>query len=816
MAKYTGTITLASPPTGNVLVANGAVVQNNTMTSTEVAAAVALLRPSFVAQPSGQTPGNLASVGSDGSSITYSPPPTGTYVQYASESARTASTTVHAAGTLVTTGTGAVYVGDGATQAKNLTAVASKAWRAGMSLTNGDLVRLPTGEIVTAPSTLTTGSTYTVDSNGYFVNWVQMPATTRNRVRNRNAVRRTYRRALKRVTIPTASTIATTTAAISTSAAITSIPVSGLTSTLAAGVVRLDDGTNEDTFYTTGAASGATSIPVASKTPTYAFAGGVNVRSGFASEKFRDLPNIMWDGVSYTTDFDVRKFKNTSTNQWYFDSVNGQSTNTGQQVATLSAALTAGVAVTALTVPALAATVPAGTVTVLYTDDQGVPHKQTFTNGSSTAAGATSIPVTSANATYSFPVGSLVVSPLASIATIYNKTGFTAGDTINVLDRRSNSAKGIVYLSASNSGTTIKKSLNVIAMFPGEPRFVCCTNDTYTATSGQPGVYQLSKNYVTRVVDLDAKGTTASYGTGYYSGSAEGMEYLQVTSLAACQSTPGSWFVDTTPSPNTVYMHTLDGSQPSNTRHFALTAGNVWSTTDNNDGNVCALYLEGFALIGGNNGCVQIVRTNGGTNHVDLFLYNMGLFWPGNVSPYSANCMSTNGGRYVYTQACLVVGAQNDNLSYHPRGTLNPTPDQTCFIEVNNVSYSAGYQGGAINPNSSLIDTYNATTCHEGSRGIRIGGIYLGGGGAPVADVHSNTQTVNYSCVAGDSESTNPSYYSSWSAQQAYTEMFIYSCDGFGSPGSDIWVTGSAVVHADRCQFDTKAPFGTYLETNPL
>ena len=47
MASYTGTITLASPPAGPVLVPTGATTVSVTMTSAEVASAVSLLRPSF-------------------------------------------------------------------------------------------------------------------------------------------------------------------------------------------------------------------------------------------------------------------------------------------------------------------------------------------------------------------------------------------------------------------------------------------------------------------------------------------------------------------------------------------------------------------------------------------------------------------------------------------------------------------------------------------------------------------------------------------------------------------------------------------------
>lgn len=69
----------------------------------------------------------------------------------------------------------------------------------------------------------------------------------------------------------------TTTAALTTAAAITAIPVAALSTALAAGTVVLTSGSNIQAFQTTGAASGAISIPVISTTPFFAFPSGTTV-----------------------------------------------------------------------------------------------------------------------------------------------------------------------------------------------------------------------------------------------------------------------------------------------------------------------------------------------------------------------------------------------------------------------------------------------------------------------------------------------------------------------------------------------------------
>jgi hypothetical protein len=88
----------------------------------------------------------------------------------------------------------------------------------------------------------------------------------------------------------------TTSAALSTSGPITAIPVNALGATVPAGIVTLTiaSGTgagNTQTFVTSGAASAATSIPVTSTVPNFAYASGTTVNTAVvgANQKFNQV-----------------------------------------------------------------------------------------------------------------------------------------------------------------------------------------------------------------------------------------------------------------------------------------------------------------------------------------------------------------------------------------------------------------------------------------------------------------------------------------------------------------------------------------------
>jgi hypothetical protein len=81
-------------------------------------------------------------------------------------------------------------------------------------------------------------------------------------------------------TFALAPTVASLSTALSTGAAITSLPINALNATLASGTVIVSSGTNTQTFTTTGAAVGATTISVTSATPNFAYPVGSAISAG--------------------------------------------------------------------------------------------------------------------------------------------------------------------------------------------------------------------------------------------------------------------------------------------------------------------------------------------------------------------------------------------------------------------------------------------------------------------------------------------------------------------------------------------------------
>lgn len=727
------------------------------------------------------------------------------------EAQRTASTAVPSSRDLVVTSEGRLFFGDGSSQARNLPEVVSRPWRGNTNFATGEIVRLPTGELATVPSTFTSHATnYLLSALGTTILWAPLVGAGRTRARTREAIRKANRKQLKRVAVPVNTQLGTTTTAIGAGTSnVTSIGVS-LTTAIAPGVFRVvpTGGGIPQTFYTaTGIALGTTTATFSSTGVTNALPSGSGIEQGFSWPADLPLPNLYFDGHNYSTDFDARKLKNTSTTQWYLDSVEGwgYSNNTGKQVTTLTTSITLGSTITSLAIAALGATLGAGTIVLLSTDDQGVLHKQTFiTSGS--GSGSTTLGVNSTAVTYSFPAGTLIVSPRTFFADIMGLSGFAAGDTINVLDRKSNSLKGLVFQDrAGFYNAAITKSINIIAAFPGEPTYVNgISNLAWTATSGQAGVYQAAQNCV-RVIDI---GPTYSPRTGE--------EYVNVGSIAAVKATPGSWYYDGT---NT-YMQTVDGTAPNPLRHLGLVSStSFWVTSPTAE---VDFYAEGLDILGGQKGNLTL---NPSGNRIRSVCYNVGFLWAASSGKNAPGVMVAGAYQSVL-QKCYVVGAEDDNIAYHGSDSTSygaTSYEQSNAIEIDCVSHSAGFFGGALAPAIATTPNANATTSHINCKVIRIGGIYYGGGGTPVADVQNNNQTLDYSCIGFDSDcpAGNPGLDSSFSTQQALAEKWVFSCIGFGSQHGDMYLAPQSVVHADRCQFDqimntySGGDNGLYLETNP-
>lgn len=358
------------------------------------------------------------------------------------------------------------------------------------------------------------------------------------------------------------------------------------------------------------------------------------------------------------------------------------------------------------------------------------------------------------------------------------------GDTVFIL------SKGIHHRISSVITNRIRKNVNIIAKYPGEFTFSYSDSLTYTQDVTNTSVYTATRSNVAKVIDLGV-------------GDSGGFEYTKVTTIAECQALAGSWYQNGT----TVGIHTFDGVIPNNNQHVALLAGELFycdATTQN-----VSLYLEGFTILGGNNGNLTIDPQS--TYWADVYCKNVDFFWAtGLASAVVGNSVNIQGGRFAYFQNCRSAHSNKDGFNYTKFNVAQEEKSITRFIEVNCESWDHGIgNGGASN-------THNASTAHAGCRGIRIGGSYHHTRGAIIADVQVDTKTVNYSIAAFDSLSaTTDGYNSAFSLQQTGAEMWIYDGTLFGT-SYDIFTNTTDQLHAIDTQFDTRLVNAAYDIVNAL
>lgn len=375
--------------------------------------------------------------------------------------------------------------------------------------------------------------------------------------------------------------------------------------------------------------------------------------------------------------------------------------------------------------------------------------------------------------------GTTEALPVKTILKAYQLAA--SGSTIMILDR------GMIYRAGSWSNQRILKSLNIIAKYPGEATVVYADSLAYSLTSGQTEVFEAARTNVNTVID------TTVWRHGY--------QYARLLSVAAVAAMPGSWY-QAADGTGAVYVHTLNGLTPDNSKVVALLAGEAWYA-DSTDQAV-SLYLEGFTILGGFTGNLMVNSVN---NTIDVYGKNMTFNWA--TGAYSA--VNIQGGRYAYFQGCVAVNSRKDGFNYTTNNLAVVLKDIPHFIEVNCEAYAHGLK----NDIAGAENTNNASTGHLGALGVRIGGTYHDTTGGIIADVHTDTKTANYSSVAYDSVATDINFSQAWSAQQAGAEMWIFECQGFGST-SDLYALTGATLHADAVEYDTKNGGGTFNITNAL
>jgi len=267
---------------------------------------------------------------------------------------------------------------------------------------------------------------------------------------------------------------------------------------------------------------------------------------------------------------------------------------------------------------------------------------------------------------------------------------------------------------------------------------------------------------------------------------------------------PGSWF-QAADGAGQLYVHTLTDSAPDPQSVIALLTARLFAI-DAPTANL-KIHLSGVRVFGSDQGWVARSATASKITltTVDCEFLHMGDGAVGAVgSTGTANAISILGNVDIVLVRTRAAYAVLDGFNYH--ATSGYTPQ---FVEIDCVGHDNGNQ-----PNSAgALETQNASTAHDGVKGVRIGGKGFRTFGAIYGDVNAGTQTLNLSCDVWDSLS--PANSQGFSAQQTGAEMWVLGCRAWGN-AADLYAVTGATIHAIDTEWDTRQGAGAFDLVNSI
>jgi len=577
-----------------------------------------------------------------------------------------------------------------------------------------------------------------------------------------------------------------------------------------------------------------------------------------------DLIRVYYDGNKFFTDYDVTVNRHTGT-AFYSDRENGSFSNSGRAT-TLTAALTAGTAVTSLTVAALPAEFTSGTKIVVFDQDaHGTWHSMVATLSATASASATSVSVNSVTPGYSFGHGAVVASPKPSVFSAYQAAA--AGDQVIILDRTSNSYGGVIdrqggwgfgEMALSQTGTT---SANLST---GSPiTSIACNALTVAVTSGSNITLESGANTQTFTLTSTANvgATTIAVASqepnyAYPSGTSIKVGNRIAKSITIAAQFPGepklvigNWHGTGATSEwalKSTYDNVYICTQVNTTKVVDTSVGEIMEYTKVADANACEA-AEGTWYVSGSE--VGVHPVGGGapdpTAVFPLMLYsdqavirnengNMtcyladftiiggggqgGIFAEGiNTDTLDLYChrmnfysnvandsVNVNGARYVVFQDCKSAFSVKDGFNYSVVDRNGTTNADTIFLEINCESWAHGL-GNTV---AGFENVSNASTAHIGVEGLRIGGYYHDSVGAVIADVQSGCETWTVGCDVWGSLSAVDGYDVTIDAQQSGVVMHVYGCRAWGS-AYDLLARSGTTMNVYDTEADVQLVFGT-------
>ena len=320
----------------------------------------------------------------------------------------------------------------------------------------------------------------------------------------------------------------------------------------------------------------------------------------------------------------------------------------------------------------------------------------------------------------------------------------------------------------------IKKSLNII----GKGNVVFCESDSLNwELNSTYNIYEATRSNVLQVIDFRniQKGITTR------------LEYKN--SILDCANSENSWYTDN----NKVYVHLANNEEPLNDFISCTLKTNLPTLHINEQVIDCLVYLENIKIVDAHTSNLLCRRNNTFKCTLvakECYFYNQ--YWD---RAADTDAVSIQGANAIF-QRCKAYYSNKDGFNYHKY-----MDNVTNAIEID---CSAGYNGY-----QRITENYaasNGSTAHDGTKVLRINGIYHNSRGPNVADVQNNTMSVNLGCIAYDNIlkddlPENCDFFT----MQGNAKMYLYNCITENSNSLyQLGAYGETQIYQKNCKFNTK------------
>lgn len=317
-------------------------------------------------------------------------------------------------------------------------------------------------------------------------------------------------------------------------------------------------------------------------------------------------------------------------------------------------------------------------------------------------------------------------------------------------------AEGIYHREQFMWARKIDRDLTIEALHGHDVILTGSFPVNWSPMEGRNNVYSGTTTNVAFFLDLKHKDEYGDY-----------KKYVLVNSIDEVESTPGSYYVDS----SLTYIHTYDSDEPKNESVLRFANGlGLWIDGDN-----ITVFLKGLKLWGGDRALFAENET--GSGGLKVFAKDCEFKYSNNST---FDVVLIQGADLAVFENCSAIDGLKDGFNYTP---LNGVP--TNAIEINCIGKRNGTEGDGDDQGSTM---------HGGGKAIRINGVYSENNGSNIADVHEGTQSWNMGCIGFNSRSGNDSQRANFYAYPL-VDMWLDGCVGYdvGENGSD--VAGAGNIH---------------------